>query len=128
MRSAKQFVSFSLIGLINTAVHFTVFLLLLRALGLPILLSSACGYCAGVANSYFMNRAWTFGLVTRPSVKEFVKFAVVNVVALLVNLLTLQYLTTVLSLSPELSQVGAIAGSLATNFAGNKWWAFQAHE
>ncbi|MBB6091636.1 putative flippase GtrA [Povalibacter uvarum] len=124
MGSARQFLVFALIGVINTAVHFVVFVLLLRVFGVPMLAASAIGYCAGVANSYVMNRLWTFKVTTRANSKEFLRFAAVNVVSLGINLLVLKYLTESAGLGPEVAQIGAIGASLVANFAGNKWWAF----
>jgi len=125
MGSARQFLIYACIGVINTAVHFAVFMLLLRGFDTPVLAASTVGYAAGVANSYFMNRVWTFAVTTRVNGLEFGKFVLVNLVALGLNLLVLQYLTTVIGLGPEVSQVLAIGASLVANFAGNKWWAFR---
>jgi putative flippase GtrA len=127
MGSVKQFLIYACVGLINTAVHFAVFILLLRVFGVPVLVASTIGYSAGVANSYFMNRLWTFAVTTRVNGMEFGRFVLVNLVSLALNLGVLQYLTTVVGLGPEVSQVLAIGVSLAANFAGNKWWAFRSH-
>lgn len=124
--SARQFVIFSLVGLVNTAVHFCVFVVLFRAFDVPLLLASALGYCAGIANSYVMNRSWTFRVKGGASTAEFLRFAAVNIVSLLVNLLVLHFLTRSMNLMPEISQAAAILASLIVNFAGNKWWAFRA--
>lgn len=125
MGSLRQFLIYACVGVINTAVHFAVFILLLRVFGVPVLAASTVGYAAGVANSYFMNRLWTFAVTTRVNGMEFGKFVVVNLVAWALNLAVLQYLTTVVGLGPEVSQVLAIGVSLVANFAGNKWWAFR---
>lgn len=125
MGSARQLLIFALVGLVNTGVHFLVFLLLLRGVGLPVLLASAVGYVAGMVNSYFMNRIWTFRVTRSATKKEFLRFAAVNLVSLLINLSVLSLLTESAGFSPEAGQVGAIVASLAANFAGNKWWAFK---
>ena len=124
MSSLRQFLVYSFVGLLNTAVHFSVFVVLLRLLGVPILVASAIGYAAGVANSYVLNRIWTFSVTTPANALEFGRFALVNVISLLLNLAVLKYLTSI-GLMPELSQVVAICASLVANFAGNKWWAFR---
>ena len=125
MGSVRQFLVYACVGLLNTAVHFAIFMLLLRVFGVPVLIASTIGYTAGVANSYFMNRIWTFAVTTRANTTEFGKFALVNVVSLLLNLAVLHQLTTVVGLTAEVSQAIAIAVSLVANFAGNKWWAFR---
>jgi len=126
MSGARQFVIFSLVGLVNTAVHFCVFVVSFRAFSVPLLVASALGYCAGIVNSYVMNRLWTFKVKAGASTVEFLRFAAVNAVSLLVNLLALHVLVNSMNLMPEISQVTAILASLIVNFAGNKWWAFRA--
>lgn len=123
MGSSRQFLVFSLIGLLNTAVHYCVFLLLFRGVGVPMLLASAIGYASGVANSYFMNRRWTFRIAAPPSKIEFLRFALVNLISLSVNLAALEFLTSVIGVTPEVGQIAAIAASLVVNFIGNKKWA-----
>ena len=123
MIASRQFLIFSLVGLLNTAVHFAVFLVLFRVFGVPMLLASAMGYASGVANSYFMNRRWTFRVAAPPSTVEFLRFALVNLVSLAVNLAVLEFLVRVATIIPEAAQVAAIAASLVVNFAGNKKWA-----
>jgi putative flippase GtrA len=121
--NSRQFLVFSLIGLLNTAVHLCVFLLLFRAFGVPMLLASAIGYASGVANSYFMNRRWTFRVSAPPNTAEFLRFALVNLVSLAVNLAVLEFLVRSVGIVPEAAQIAAIAASLVVNFAGNKKWA-----
>jgi putative flippase GtrA len=124
MHAGKQFIVYSLIGILNTLVHFVVFVVLYRLFGVPLLVASTLGYCAGVANSYLMNRRWTFAVASAANTTEFSKFAVVNLVSLGLNLAVLRALST-LGLMPELAQAGAIVVSLGANFVGNKWWAFR---
>lgn len=125
MTTAKQFSIFAMIGVLNTAVHFIVFVVLLRVFACPLLLASATGYVCGVANSYFCNRHWTFRSTQPIHAAEFVRFALVNGVSLLINLAVLHYLTNSLRVSAELAQVAAIGVSLFANFGGNKWWTFR---
>lgn len=124
MNLARQLGTYSAIGMLNTGVHLAVFVLLFRVLGIQMLVASAIGYCAGVANSYFMNRRWTFRMRRAGNASEFAKFVMVNLSALLLNVVTLQFLAETIGLPAELAQIGAIAASLAVNFAGNKWWTF----
>ncbi|HEY6643340.1 GtrA family protein [Povalibacter sp.] len=125
IHGANQLLIFAIIGLINTAVHFLVFLLLMRAFDVPILVASALGYGAGVINSYLMNRLWTFRSAARATAAEFLRFIIVNLVSLATNLTVLKYLTAVVGLAPEPAQLGAIVASLGVNFIGSKWWAFR---
>lgn len=77
-----QFVRFALVGAANTAVSYGVIWLLAPRLGVPA--ASAVGYGAGVAQSFVLNRFWTFG-ATRAAGKtrlagEALRFVLVNIV------------------------------------------------
>ena len=65
MSTARQFLKFGLVGVLNTGVQYVVFVGLFRLLGVPMLLASGIGYCAGIVNSYFLNRIWTFQVRSR---------------------------------------------------------------
>ncbi len=55
----REVVSFALIGVLNTALSLTVIWLVAQAGGGPYL-ANVCGYALGLANSFAMNRAFTF--------------------------------------------------------------------
>ncbi len=126
MKITTQFIKFALIGVVNTVVHYSVFLLLFRVFGVLMLLSSGIGYSLGVLNSFVMNRRWTFKMVNKANLPEFSRFVVVNVVSLLVNLVVLRALVQNIGVMPEIGQIGAIVASVLVNFSGNKWWTFKA--
>ena len=123
--STKQFVIFSAIGVLNTAIHYGVFVSLYRIFMINYLLSSGIGYCCGLVNSYFMNRAFTFKMKNKKNVSEATRFLTTNIVALAVNLLLMKIVVGALNIIPEVSQVLAIFGSMVTNFLGNKFWTFR---
>ncbi len=116
---------FAAVGALNTGLHVLVYQVLLTA-GVPYLVASAAGYAVGLVNSYALNRRFTFGRAAsarwRP---EFLRFVVVNLAALVVNLGILAAVVAGGGLGERLAVVPAIAGSLAVNFAGNKWWTFR---
>ena len=122
----RQALVFGLVGVANTAVHFVVFIVLLRALSVPLLAASGLGYLAGMTNSYLMNRRWTFRASTMVNFREVFSFVLVNGLSLAVNLLVLNHAVRVIGVLPEVGQALAIAASMAANFAGNKWWVFRA--
>ena len=125
MNLSRQFMAFCLIGVVNSTIHYVVFLFLFRVLGGPMLPASGLAYGCGLLNSYFMNRHWTFRSVQRRSISEFARFTLVNVVALATNLVGLQVLVDRGGWRPELAQIVAIGASLVINFAGNRWWTFR---
>ena len=120
-----QFLKFSLIGLANTGLQYIVFLVLYRLFGVYYLAASAIGYCVGMVNSFVLNKFWTFQSLKSRSGIEFMKFTMVNGVALLINLGVLEILVSGFRIRPEHGQVVAIGFSTVANFFGNKLWTFR---
>ena len=56
---AGRFGKFVIVGIINTAVTYIVFVIL-RLFGATPEISNAIGYVAGVANSFIWNKRWVF--------------------------------------------------------------------
>lgn len=125
MSARREFIVFSLVGVVNSAIQYAVFLTLFRIVGAPMLLASSIGYLCGVANSYYMNRRWTFRMAHKGHGREFGRFCVVNGLALAANLLSLKMLVEIGGQVPEIAQVFAIGISVLVNFTGNKWWTFK---
>jgi len=128
MKLGWQFTRFGLVGVLNTAIQYAVFAILFRLAGLPMLLSSALGYLAGLLNSYYVNRKWTFAMREGGNRVEFARFLVVNLLAMGMNLLALKVLVARFGMLPEAAQILAIGASLVVNFAGNRWWTFRTAE
>lgn len=119
-----QFIKFALVGILNSAIQYLVFLLLYSLVGTQYLLASVIGYVAGMTNSYILNRRWTFGSRNQQLLTELGKFVVVNLVALSANLGLLFLLVSTGVMVPQWAQVLAITGSTLVNFVLNKVWTF----
>ena len=122
----RQFAKFCAVGVLNTAVQYSVFYGLLHVIRINYLMASAVGYCVGLTNSYMFNRKWTFSGFNSPNMDiEFIKFVTVNVAALAINLGSLRCCVSILHLRPEIGQIIAIPLSTTVNFLGNKFWTFR---
>lgn len=120
----KQFLKFVSVGLLNTAIHYSIFLLLVNTFGVYYLIASTAGYLAGLINSYCCNRSWTFKYNEKGKVAHYFQFLIVNLVSLAINLIILKIGVVYFHLLPQFAQIGAIAFSMAINFIGNKFWTF----
>lgn len=121
----RQFIIFSVVGLINTGIHYCVFLFLYRFININYLVASVVGYSCGLLNSFILNKKWTFKTINVRKDLELIKFIIVNVVALGVNIIGLKFFVEAMGIRPEISQIAAIGFSLVTNFFGNKYWTFR---
>jgi putative flippase GtrA len=123
--TAYQFLKFSLIGFLNTVIHYGIFIILFRYATVHYLVSSVIGYVAGLINSFILNKKWTFRTKGVRKDVEFTKFCLVNLAALLANLGSLGFFVSYMNIIPELGQLLAIIFSLTVNFLGNKFWTFR---
>ncbi len=123
-----QFIKFSLVGALNSLVHFCIFVVLYRVAAMHYLASSAIGYSFGMINSYVLNRRWTFASTQEAMKKEFGKFVLVNMLALGANIGALRLFKESFDLSAETGQIWAIGLSLLVNFLGNRHWTFKKYE
>jgi putative flippase GtrA len=121
--SLGEFIKFALVGLLNTGVDVAIFFLLTWA-GSPYVAAQVVSYSCGAANSYLLNKIWTFrssGL----SYAEVVRFTVVNLVSLGISILVLTLLHDTFGLELAASKGGATVCALVANFLGNKLWVFR---
>ena len=116
---------FGLVGLLNTGVDALVFFLLTEA-GLSALPAHVCSYIAGLTNSFFWNKFWTFRRPGSFSVGETVRFIVVNLAALSAAGAVLLAGRDLLGWPPLLAKAAALPFSLIVNFLGNRLWVFPA--
>jgi putative flippase GtrA len=119
-----QFVKFAVVGVLNSAIQYLVFLFLYSFIGTQYLLASIIGYVAGMTNSYILNRRWTFQSRNQKRLTELSRFVAVNLVSLGVNLGLLYLLVSTGVMIPQWAQLVAITGSTLVNFVLNKVWTF----
>lgn len=118
-----QFIKFSIVGVLNTAIHVGVFNLLYYFM--QYLLAQSIGFLFAVTNSYYINKNWTFKSRNRDVKREFTRFMIVNLVSLSVNLGFLAALVELWHFNPRVAQLLTVVVSLAVNFTGNKFWTFR---
>ena len=59
-KEGGHFVRFCLVGVVNTAINYGVYLLLMVGLGVPYLIAGPIGFLSGGITGFFFNRDWTF--------------------------------------------------------------------
>lgn len=121
--SIGEFIKFALVGLLNTGVDVAIFFLLTWT-GIPYVAAQVVSYSCGAANSYLLNKVWTFracGL----SYSEIIRFVVVNLVSLGISVVLLTLLHDRIGLSLAAAKGIATVCALVANFLGNKLWVFK---
>ncbi|MGI6151074.1 MAG: GtrA family protein [Christensenellales bacterium] len=118
-----RFIKFNAVGLINTAVDFLVFTLLV-ALRMHYIPAQIISYACGTLNSYIFNSRWTFQ-DKRDSAARVFAFVAVNLVALGVSIGIQAVLNNYFGLQEILSKLIALPFSIAVNFVGNRLFVFK---
>ena len=119
----KRFIKFGLIGVLNTLITISSYMLLVY-LGVYYILANIIGYSLGVINSFYWNKNWVFQVNSKQR-NIFMKFVLVNLVTLVINTLILYLLNHYLHIHSYLAQIIATGFGLIVNFFLNKKWTFE---
>ena len=96
-----QFIKFAIIGVLNTAIDFGIFNLLMWGFdiykGSWMFLFNVISFSAAASNSYFFNKYWTFGELSKIKASQFFKFFIVSVGGALINSAIVFGVTTFIS-------------------------------
>lgn len=123
----RQAVRFALVGVLNTAVDYGVYalLILFAFFQRNYLLAQILGYACGLCNSLFFNKRWTFAQRERMTGRQLVCFVAVNLAALGVSSSLLFVLREGLWMNLYGAKLLSTAGSLFVNFLGNRLFVFR---
>lgn len=110
-------VRFGLVGLTNTGVDVTLFALLTHGLHWLVPLANVVSYSAGIMNSFFLNKYWTFRDPTplSRSLRPGIRFIVVNVLGLLISTVTVMLLA--LRLPPVIAKLASVGVVFLWNYS-----------
>lgn len=119
-----QAAKFSIVGIANTLVDAVLFYALTQVLLFPILPAKWISYSAGLANSFFWNRRWTFRTASSTPLAA-PKFIGFNLIGLLINAGLLALALHVFRLPLPLAWLAATAGAWLWNFWTSKRLVFK---
>jgi dolichol-phosphate mannosyltransferase len=119
-----ELAKFSVVGATGYAVNLGVYVSLLKGAGFHYLPAAVCSFVVAVSNNYFWNRRWTFRHRRGNVYYQGMRFLVVSVVALGLNLLLLQGLIA-LGAGKIVAQAIAIVLVTPFSFSANKLWSFR---
>lgn len=127
---AGQVVRFGIVGVLNTAVDFALLNLLYHVVGLPLLVANTLSVAAGIVNSFFWNKHWTFSAGGwHRWWRQALVFVTVSLIGLVLNDTGIYLLhswmggTSVLAVNAQ--KVGASVVSMVWNFLGYRFLAFR---
>jgi len=119
-----ELLKFSLVGLSGYVVNLAVYIALLKGGGLHYLPAAACSFVVAVGNNYAWNRLWTFRSSRGHVYYQGMRFFLVSLAALGLNLALLRILVA-LGAGKVLAQAIAIVLVMPFSFTANKLWSFR---
>jgi putative flippase GtrA len=119
-----ELLKFSVVGASGYVVNLAVYVGLLEGAGLHYLPAAVCSFVVAVSNNYFWNRQWTFRHRRGHVYHQGVRFLLVSLAALGLNLLILRGLVA-LGAGKIVAQAVAIVLVMPFSFSANKLWSFR---
>lgn len=119
-----QLVKFGVVGGSGYVINLLVFAFLASNLGVYHAAAAVGAFLVALGNNFFWNRHWTFGPGEGLAHEQAIRFTVVSVAALVINLVVLELLVESASLNEIAAQAIAVAVAMPFNFLGNKLWTF----
>jgi len=124
-----QFLKFNMVGLLNTAIDFAVFAVLIWT-GLYYVIAQLLSYAAGMLNSYIWNSRFTFGDTRRrhdskADLGRMVRFAVWNAIMLGLSILLLAAFAELTAIGEIYAKAVVTVIIVAINFYGSKRFVFK---
>jgi dolichol-phosphate mannosyltransferase len=119
-----ELLKFSAVGTSGYLLNLAVYVVLLDGVGLHYLPAAVCSFVVAVSNNYFWNRQWTFRHHRGHLYYQGMRFFVVSVAALGLNLTILRGLVA-LGVGKIVAQAVAIVLVMPFSFSANKLWSFR---
>lgn len=121
---ARQLRSFVGVGLVCTALHYTILVSLVQGVHLPPVPATLVGFCVGGLLSYLLNRRHTFGS-ERPHEEAAWRFALVAGVAFALTWLLMRLFVERWHAPYLPAQVVTTGLVMVWTFAANRLWTFR---
>lgn len=120
---AIMFLRFTGVGVVGTAAHYALLVVLVEMLGLRPVFGSSLGYLLGAVVNYTLNYRFTFAS-RKKHTETMPKFYLIAAVGFLFNAVIVYTLANIVGVNYLLAQLVATALVLAWGFAANFLWTF----
>jgi len=120
-----EVIKFGFVGILNTLISLAVIYILMNLVGLDYRVSNISGYVAGLINSFFWNRNWTFKDKEGNPAKQAVNFIIVFLISYGIQFLALILLVDHFHIHENWAQPGAMIVYTGINYLLNKFITFR---
>ena len=119
-----ELLKFLVVGASGYLVNLGIYVLLLKGAGMHYLPAAACSFAVAVSNNYFWNRHWTFRRRRGHLYYQGMRFLLVSLAALALNLSLLKGIVE-LGTGKIIGQAIAIILVTPFSFTANRLWSFR---
>lgn len=119
----REFSSFIIVGVVATAFHYLVLIVLVEGVGVSAVPASAFGAFIGAIISYVLNRQLTFRSKRKHTIAA-PRFFTVAAISLITNTALMAALTGPLGLDYLIAQIITTALLIILTYGANKLWTF----
>ena len=121
----KKGLKFCITGGLNTIIDFVITTLLNVVLHLNINVAKPIGYLCGMANSFVVNKKWTFKTGNAATKRELIKFIIVNACMLGLSLLLINLFKSTFEMHDTLANLLSTGTVMVINFFVSNFWVFK---
>ena len=113
----RQIVTFALVGVINTAAYYCLYLLFLTRL--PYLAAHVLAFALSMVGSFFLNARFTYR--TRPTWRKFLLFPLTNATNFVITTAGVYVIVDVLHAGSRFAPLLASAAAIPVTFVVSRW-------
>ena len=125
VKQLVKLVKFGITGVMNTAVDFLVYTLLVSFFSMGLYVSQIISYSCGMLNSYVVNRKWTFSTKNGFFSGDLVRFIVLNLSMMLLGMGIIYVCTQKLMFHKLVAKLISTLLVLIINFLISNFWVFR---
>ncbi|MER6333398.1 GtrA family protein [Streptomyces sp. NPDC001034] len=114
---ARQIVTFAVVGVLNTAVYYGLYLLFLDRL--PYLAAHILAFALSMVGSFFLNARFTYRI--RPTWRKFLLFPLTNAANFLITTVGVYVIVDVLHAGSRFAPLIASAAAIPITFVVSRW-------
>lgn len=112
-----QIITFAVVGVVNTATYYGLYLLLLRYL--PYLAAHVVAFVLSMVGSFFLNAKFTYRI--RPTWRKFLLFPLTNATNFVITTVGVYVIVDVLHVGSEFAPLMASAAAIPVTFVVSRW-------
>ena len=124
-KNSTVILKYSLIGFMGTLIDIGGLFILVNYFKFPVLVAATISFLLAVTNNYIFNKNWTFKNASTNNRKLFIKFLIVHMIGLSINLLGMFVLVNLFAVWYIFAKVFVTGFVLTWNFLANKLWTFR---